>query len=323
MNVSRIRRLLKLLGLLQGGRGYNAHALAQACEVSRRTIFRDLDALRSAGVPLVYDRDSGHFHIPGTYFLPPTNFTAEEALAVLVLCHELGDDAHLPFYSAARTAAVKLDNNLPRRLRELLRSVSGSVRIKMRATNRMQGQETVYQQLLGAVSERKAVRIGYDSFAERKLISTKLNPYRLLFSGHSWYAIGRSSLHRSCRTFNVRRIASLERLSDSFLVPANFTVERYLRNAWHLIPERGPDHEVAVQFKPMVARNVAEVAWHHTQSTELLDDGSLLFRATVSGIGEISWWILGYGDQAEVLAPPELRELVASRARNMARQYDS
>ena len=83
MNLSRIVRLLKLIGLLQAGRGFNTEALAQACGVSRRTIFRDLDTLRQAGVPLVYDDENQHYHIPGTYFLPPTNFTPEEALESL------------------------------------------------------------------------------------------------------------------------------------------------------------------------------------------------------------------------------------------------
>jgi proteasome accessory factor B len=62
--------------------------------------------------------------------------------------------------------------------------------------------------------------------------------------------------------------------------------------------------------------------WHKTQKTEFEDDGSLLFRARVSGLSEIVWWILGYGDQAEVLQPKKLRLLIAQRAKNMAIMYD-
>jgi predicted DNA-binding transcriptional regulator YafY len=53
-----------------------------------------------------------------------------------------------------------------------------------------------------------------------------------------------------------------------------------------------------------------------------LDDGRLEFRATVSGIREISWWILGYGDQAEVVEPADLRELIAQRARGILKRYE-
>ena len=65
------------------------------------------------------------------------------------------------------------------------------------------------------------------------------------------------------------------------------------------------------------------MVWHKTQRTILNDDGTLDFHAIVSGLGEISWWILGYGDQAEVLSPPKLRQMVAERAERAAAQYRS
>ena len=71
----------------------------------------------------------------------------------------------------------------------------------------------------------------------------------------------------------------------------------------------------------MVAQNVAEVSWHKTQKLAFNEDGTLDFTVSVSGLGEISWWILGYGDQAEVLEPEELRETIAQRARRMVERY--
>jgi len=321
MNLTRTHRLLKLIGLLQVGSGWSASQLADACQVTRRTIFRDLDVLRQAGVPLFYDSQQMRYRIPGTYFLPPTNFTPEEALALLVLCHELGGSAGLPFLAPARSAAVKLESSLPGRLREHLRSFSSTVQILQQPRNPLAGQQSVFETLLQASGHRRCVRIRYDSATEQQEICTKLSPYRLLFSRRSWYVIGRSSLHRSVRTFNVGRIRSLELLEDRFEVPRGFSIERYLGNAWHLIPERGPDYHVRLRFSKMVSRNVAEVAWHKTQQIHQNPDGTLDFSATVSGLSEISWWILGYGDQVEVLEPPELRELISKRIANMAQIY--
>ena len=47
-----------------------------------------------------------------------------------------------------------------------------------------------------------------------------------------------------------------------------------------------------------------------------------VFEVDVDGLGEISWWILGYGDQAEVLEPAKLREMIASHAEGMLAKYD-
>ncbi len=259
--------------------------------------------------------------ISGTYFLPPTNFTQEEALALLVLCDDVGSRAQLPFFEPARSAALKLASHLPARLREHLRLASEAISIQLPPTNRLTGQKPVYEQLLAAISERRCVRINYASFSEDSIICTRLQPYRLLFSRRSWYVIGRSSLHRDTRTFNVGRIRKLETLDDHYQIPQGFCVERYLRNAWHLVPEKGPDQEVVVRFNSLVAKNVAEVVWHKTQWLQFNPDGTLDYHVTVSGLHEISWWILGYGDQAEVLRPLELRKIIAGHAQRLVKRY--
>lgn len=310
-----------MIGLLQAGRGYNTEALAQACDVSRRTVFRDLDLLRLSGLPLQFDEKQQRYRIPGACLLPPTNFTPEEALSLLVLCHELGDDSAMPFLGPARTAAVKLESSLPGRLRDQLRNVTAALHIHPPPTNPLTGYKPVYEQLLDAAANRHSVRIRYGSLKDEKEISTRLDPYGLFFSRRSWYVVGRSSLHRAKRTFNLGRVLQIEPLDDRFQIPRGFSIERYLGNAWHMIPEKGRDRQVVVRFSKLVAQNVAEVHWHKTQRLVFHDDGSADFHVTVSGLNEISWWILGYGDQAEVREPPELRQLIADRARRMAEKY--
>lgn len=295
--------------------------------MSRRTIFRDLDLLRDAGVPLHYDAAEERFRIPGTFYLPPTNFTTEEALAVIVLCHEVGHRAQVAFFEPARSAAAKLESALPAALRERLARMTRAIQIRLGPLaaagdeSDVASQRASYRKLVDAITRRRAVRIRYDSFAERKHIATKLSPYRLWFSRRAWYVIGRSSLHRATRTFHLGRILSLVQLDDPYRIPQGFNLERYLRNAWHMIPERGPNRRVVIRFSKLVARNVADVAWHKTQRLSWNADGSLDFRVNVSGLGEISWWVQGYADQALVLEPAELAEIVVERAKRMLARY--
>lgn len=321
MHLTRLRRLLNLIGLLQGGREHNIESLAHACGVSRRTVFRDLDLLKQADVPLFFHPERQRYSIGATYYQPPASFTTEEALALVVLCHELGDPSQLPFFSPARSAVVKIEATLPAKLREHLRCVSGAIHIEADSHAPLEHHQPFYDELLRAIAAQRCVRIEYHSPIETKPMITKLHPYRLVYSRRSWYIIGRSSLHRSARTFNVNRIHKLEVLDESFQTPASFSLDRYLGNAWRLIPEPGPDRDVQIRFSPLVARNVAEITWHKTQRTSFNADGSLDFRCTVSGLREISWWILGYGAEAEVLAPQELRAIIAENLARMAKQY--
>ena len=109
MKPQRVTRLLELLSLMQSSRGQNSKALAEKFGVTRRTIFRDLDILRQAGVSLRFDDVDQKFQVAEDNQLPPTRFSNEEALSLLLLCHELGDRRGVPFCGAARTAAAKLE----------------------------------------------------------------------------------------------------------------------------------------------------------------------------------------------------------------------
>ena len=118
------------------------------------------------------------------------------------------------------------------------------------------------------------------------------------------------------------RIQSIETLTEKYSIPRSFDLGRHFGNAWCMIPGYGPDSHVVIRFKHLVAKNVAEVQWHDNQRTKFLPDGSLELPCDcVRAWTEISWWILGYGDQAEVIKPARLRRLVCQRAKNMVAIY--
>ena len=132
--------------------------------------------------------------------------------------------------------------------------------------------------------------------------------------------IGHSEGAQAVRTFKIERMAQCRLLEEHFVVDEPFSLAEYFGNAWQMI--RGDERShVKLKFTPKVASNVEEVLWHRTQQTTRCDDDSLIFEVDVDGINELSWWILGYGDQVEVLEPPELRELIGKRADRMCGIY--
>ena len=321
MKDTRITRLLRLLQTLQSGSGKNVSALAGLFQVNRRTIFRDLKTLRQAGMPLEYDPESERYYVSPTWAMPPTRLTPEEAFALIGLATEFVRSRDVQFYDAAYDAALKLERTLPKALRQTVRREIGGVQVQSRPMSELDGHTNTYRQLVDAIARRKAVRMVYGSLTEWETIETELRPYRLLFSQRSWYVLGRSSMHQEVRTFNLIRIKSLDVLKRKYAIPKSFSLDKHLGNSWRLIPSSEQENHVVIRFASLVAKNVAEVKWHKTQKTKFLPDGSLEFKAQVSGLFEIVWWILGYGDQAEVVRPAKLRRLVAQRVAKMAAIY--
>ena len=181
----------------------------------------------------------------------------------------------------------------------------------------------VFEMLKSAICDLKAIRIWYKSPKDPEEICTLLYPYRIMFANRSWYVVGRASLFRATRTFQVGRIRHAELTENTYEIPQGFSLDRYLRNAWCLIPEPGPDIDVVIHFSPLVAQNVAEVAWHKTQKIVENPDGSIRFHVRVSGLNEIKWWIMQYGKEVEVISPPALRELISEHILEMSKMYVS
>lgn len=312
-------RLFELLKLLNTGRP-NVESLATALGVSRRTILRDVEELRDIGFQIKFDQEMKRYILEGSVLLPTMQFTVDEALALLLLCFETGQE--IPFLRSARMAAIKIQNVLPGKIQDNIREVNLALHLQPRPVNPLPGREALFDSLINAIRTRMSIRIRYKSPIEPEF-DTLLSPYQLYFARHSWYVIGRSSLHREVRMFHLGRINRHEQTENSYEIPRGFTLKQFFGNAWSMIREPGRDQEVVVRFSPLVAQNVSEVAWHPTQRVLWNPDGSLDFFVTVSGLSEISWWILGYGQEAEVLKPPKLRQMIRKHIEEMLAKYSS
>ena len=320
MRISRVYRILRLITMLQSGRNYTVAELAEELEVSRRTVFRDLNMLEMARIPYYYDRGQGTYRINSYFFLAPVNLTLDESLALLVCARRTRASTAAPLAAAAQRAAVKVESVLAKPVREYLGMVMKRMTVMPPPSARHNGLDATFNRLVEAVAEHKVCRLVYLSFYEGKQISLTVEPWRLVFVGRAWYLIAYSRLHRQRRTFKLSRFKKLTVTDQTFDPPDQADDDGGFGDAWCMIPE-GKTYDVHLRFAPKVAGNVAEVDWHHSQRIQPGDDGSIDFFVRVDGLGEIAWWILGYGDQVKVIAPRLLARRVAATARNVAAQY--
>jgi len=320
MKIPRLQRILRLLTLLQSDRHQRPAELARELNISRRTLFRDLDMLFKAGIPYYFDEDKGGYRIDQNMLLPPLNFTLPEAMALLLVGQLAGDRGGLPLQYQARNAALKIESMLPAHIRRQCGAALKNTSSRFAAKASHQQLDEILSLLQQAVRGRRSVEITYISFYEQKQIDLTVDPYNLHFSQRAWYVIGYSHLHEQIRTFKLGRIKKAQILTSRYLMDKPFNLEDYFGDAWSMIPE-GKTHQVKLRFAPMVAGNVAEVLWHKNQKITWHDDGSITLEVKVDGLGEISWWLLGYGDQVEVLQPAALRQRVKKIAEKMTKIY--
>lgn len=318
---TRLSRLLRMVSLLQGHRAYNADEIAMELGVSRRTVFRDLQMLEASRIPCFYHAEHKGYRIPEHFFFPAINLTLGEALAMLLLTGRAKQGDSLPLLTQGTQAAAKIESVLPAKLRKEIGSMMPQLSVRSAPKDDASGSETHFSELANAIRLRTQCRMRYDSFFEGKVIQRRVYPLRLVFQHRAWYVLAYTPKDRDTRTYKLSRIQSLDLLDKRFSDAYDDTLATHFGQAWAMIPEGTVSH-IQLHFSPKVAGNVAEVIWHESQRVQWNDDGSLEFHVDVDGVREISWWIMGYGDQCRVVEPPELVELVAGAARRMAALYE-
>ena len=330
---SRIHRLLAILTHLQsgcagGGGAWTAAKLAREFDVTERTIYRDLDVLRGAGIPCDFDEDAGGYRVRRDYFLPPVDLTPKEALALVAIGEQVAHREQIPLLGAAFSAIAKVRCNLPADLQDEVAGFGSHVAIDLAAAGPHEGYDDVYEKVRGALAARRVLLCRYESV--RSTIERagdddlfELRPYTLFFGQRAWYVIGHHGRHDEIRCLKLNRFSTVNETDRPYAVPDGFSLRSYLGNAWRMIPGE-PTYDVELRFDALFAETIDDTRWHETQETDLDEKtGTLTFRCTVDGLDEIKWWVLGMGPHCLVVSPPELAREVEALARGVVARYEA
>lgn len=318
----KFHRVLHLLTLIQGRPGWNAEQLARELDVDVRTIYRYLDDLEVTGIPYYFDKESNGYRIRANHFLPPIQLTSDESLALSVLCSNVAGKDQIAYLKPAWRALHKVEAQLPAAVREQLGKIVPHVAIQTAQAGATDGWQDVYDTIHAAIESRRILRCVYEPAAESKDDGQEfdLEPYALFFSVRAWYVVGRHSARDAVRHLKLNRFVQCRITPQLYDPPADFSLDRHLGNAWRMI--RGErDFDVEIHFDPEFTPTMSDTQWHRTQRIEFNEDGSSVFRCTVSGLDEIVWWALGMGPHCRVIAPAELRDRLADLARRTAAHY--
>jgi predicted DNA-binding transcriptional regulator YafY len=316
----RASRLLSILILLQVRGRLNAVELAEEFEVSVRTIYRDVDQLSAAGVPIYAERGrTGGFALLDGYRTRLTGFTPTEAHSLL-LAGVGSAAADLGLGEDLAVAQLKLLASLPAESGASAQRVAARFHLDPAQWYSRIDTPAHLPALAAAVWTEKRIRIRYESWKD--VVSRALDPLGLVLKGGVWYLV--AAAKNQPRTYRVSNILAQETLDTPSRRPPRFNLARYW-SAWakefetRLMSERA-----TVRLSQEGLKKLRAVSPAAAQAAEAACDGSAAwFHADipVESIEHAAGQLLHLGADVEVIAPVALRDAVSAEARKIAALY--
>jgi predicted DNA-binding transcriptional regulator YafY len=322
----RLARLLHVVSILysrgSGDAGVAVTDISKLTGMTTRTIYRDIKALEDELAVPVFQAGRGRYGIEKKYFLPPLRLTVPEAV-VLFLASRLIARWSDEYDQAVISAFTKLADLLPQ---PIARHVAATM-LNVGSAGPNEPFTRNFALVAQGWAEGRVVEFDYEPASEgADARHARVRPYFLEpdAAGRSVYLIGFDETVGAMRTLKVERMRRAVLTADRYEIPAEFDPDRWLAHSWGIwSSDTTPVAHVRLRFDASVAPRVRESVWHRSQRLTDLPDGGVEMELDVAGIVEVRPWILGWGDAVEVLAPPELREVVATAVARAAARYSA
>ena len=295
-------RLFQILYLLLEKGTMTAPELSRALEVSVRTIYRDIDALSLAGVPVFATQGKNG----GVALLP--NYAFDKALLS-------DEEQNQILYAIQSLRAVEQPvDALLRKLGGLFQKQNTSwIEVDFSRWGMASTDSVKFERLKTALIGRRALEILYCSSSGetgRRVIL----PLKLIFKDKSWYLYAYCRRQEDYRLFKVNRIVELTVLEERFTDPPDELPP--VEPAYPMLPAYTP---MRLRFSPAVAFRVYDE--FERAMIEQQPDGSLLVQVRLPQDGWVVGYLLSFGAEAEILDPPEMRAEVAALAKAIWEQH--
>lgn len=321
----RASRLLSLLLLLQTRGRMTAPELAEQLEVSVRTVYRDVEALSAAGVPVYADRGpAGGYRLLDGFRTRLNGLTAEEASS-LFLAGLPATAAELGLAEVAATAELKLLAALPPEPRSQAAKMRERFLLDVPGWYRGRDDVPHLTEVAEAVWGQRPLRMTYRRWGPR-VVERLVHPYGLVLKGGSWYLVA-APPGGDPRTYRVARILTLATEPGCFERPAGFDLAAFWRSYAAEFRERLYTATAEIRLAPGMEELLAYTVGQDVVTAALAEagepdaEGRRTLTLPIESYNHARWLLLRLGAGVEVLGPPELRALMAETAAELGKMY--
>ncbi|MEV6106645.1 WYL domain-containing protein [Streptomyces sp. NPDC051940] len=326
----RAARLIHLVLLLQARGSMTGTELAEVLEVSERTVQRDVQALSEAGVPVYADRGRvGGYRLVGGYRTRLTGLGRSEAEA-LFLSGVPGALREMGLGDTASAARLKVSAALLPELRDAQDSAAQRFHLDAPGWWREPPTPPLLPEVARAVWADARLSVAYRRRPGEEAVRRELEPYGLVLKAGVWYLVARVAGALTGAGFRVYRVERVEEAAETgtvfereadFDLPA-FWAERAAAFARSLLRER-----VTLRLTPAGVRRLPDrtdraAALEALREAGEPDEGGRVTAVLAVESLDVAYdQLLGLAPDAEILAPPQLRDRVARALREAAQLY--
>lgn len=309
----RLERLLEIVILLLNRRQLTARELAERFELSVRTVYRDMEAINAAGIPVVATQGpGGGFALPGQYTVDSRLLSLEEIGSILTALRGLKSSLDSPELDRVISKVASL---VPGEQAEAFSRHLDVLVVEMAPWGMAGERRDLVRLVHQAILEARLLTFDYrapDGQATRRTVE----PMTLLYRGQSWYLFGWCRLRAGFRVFRLSRMRDPELQLRSFVRRAGSWRE-------HVDVEPAASGAVPVdlrlRFRPAARGRVED--FFPGDAIRVFPDGGLEVAVTYPDGEWVTAMLLGYGELVEVLAPASVRERIRARAEATAKVY--
>jgi predicted DNA-binding transcriptional regulator YafY len=316
----RADRLLSIMLNLQVHHRLTARELAQRLEVCERTIHRDMEALSTAGVPVVAERGTG-----GGWMLMEgyrTNLTGlnEAETQTLFLLKPSQLLADLGLNKASEAALLKLLAALPSLSRHSVEYARQRIHVDVKGWNRSEESAPHLHTVQEAIWQERKIFFSYGEQAECR-VERLVDPLGLVAKGSVWYLV--AAVESEVRSYRVSRIQSVRVTDQPCVRPEGFDLAAYWEQSSQKFRANLPRYQATVRVHPSILPRLRYAGrFAHVEQTDQPGADGWIRVALRFDVEEMACeYALSFGAQLEVLEPPALRQKVVQMARSVISFY--
>lgn len=314
--------LVRLLNAIDEGR-YSFEALKDRVSdggdrrPSTRSLRRYLAILAAAEFPWYFDRTTNTYRFAEGYSLKRLHLSSGELFGLVALrsvAHSIGGTIGASIGEVTKKLAGAAGNG------SMHANGHPTVAFRLSEIRLDEQGERAFALLSNAQRHLRSVRFTYVDKEEKRSTRT-VDPYGFVVSSGRVYCVAFDHGRNDRRSFAVDSISVVETLGQTFVKPADFDIETWAASSISGVLHGTSPAQVCVRFAPRVAKAAVAARVVAERDVRRCDDGSAEIVFHVDDVDELVRWVLGWGDQAEVVGPANVRDRVASLVVSIAQKY--